>query len=146
MTNLSVINRLRQLLYLGLLLLAGCANFSNNECAAIASYVVPDEQQDLYPAMITHIDGKPVIAQAYYSVSLGRHKVTIAELVSAPSLVVSLKYRVPKTIELDVLGGNRYHLAAQFDSEMHQPAENDNFWRPIMWKKEPFSCDRNVLL
>ncbi len=139
-------NRLRQLLYMGLLLLVGCANFNNNECAAIASYVVPDEKQDLYPVMITHIDGKPVIAQAFYSISPGRHNVTIAELVSAPSLIVSLKYRVPKTLELDVLGGNRYHLAAQFDSEIHQPAENVKFWQPVMWKKEAFSCGRDTLM
>ena len=67
---------LRPLSYFGLFLLAGCANLNNDECSAIASYKVPDEKQGLYPAMITHIDGKPVIAQAYYTVPPGYHKLT----------------------------------------------------------------------
>ncbi|MCL1080227.1 hypothetical protein D5R81_19500 [Parashewanella spongiae] len=142
--TLSANKLLRQLTYFGTILLAGCANFNASECAAVASYIVPDEQQDLFPVMITHIDGEPVIAKAYYVLTPGVYKVTVAELVSAPSLQVALKYRLPKTIEVNVLGGSRYHLAAWFDSKMHQPAESDNFWQPIMWKKESFSCELNT--
>ncbi len=121
--------------------LFGCSSSQREQpCSSVASYLVPPESDDLYSVMITHIDGKAVLAQAFYALPAGEHKVTVAELVSAPSLVVPLKFRGTKTITIIMDAGSRYHLAAKFNTTLSMPATSADFWRLVVWKQETFSC------
>ena len=121
--------------------LVGCSSTEFEQpCASVASFLVPSAADDLYPVMITHIDGKPVLAQAFYPLAVGQHSVTVAELISAPSLDVPLKFRTTKTLTLKMDSGNRYHLAAKFNTALSMPAKSADYWQLLVWKQEPFSC------
>ena len=122
--------------------LFGCSSSQYEQpCTSVASYLIPPASDDLYPVMITHIDGKPVLAQAFYSLPVGQHQVTVAELINAPSLESPLKFRGTKTLILMMDSGKRYHLAAKFNKAMPMPANSADFWQVVTWKKESFSCD-----
>ncbi|MBM7071570.1 hypothetical protein JQC92_05885 [Shewanella sp. 202IG2-18] len=134
--------KIRQLfVLLTLTILTGCSSTQlEQSCSSVASYLIPPESKNLYPAMITHIDGKPVLAQAFYKLSVGLHTITIAELVSAPSLIVPLKFRGTKTLTISMDEDKRYHLAALFNPKLTMPAKSSGFWKPDVWKKESFTC------
>ncbi len=127
-----------------LLLVVGLNGCSSSQyerpCTSVASFLIPPDADGLYPVMITHIDDKPVPARAYYDLPAGRHKITVAELISAPSLEVSLKFRNTKTLISEMESGKRYHLAAKFNKTMPMPAKSPDFWRVVEWKKETFPC------
>lgn len=123
-----------------MLLISACTSVPSSNCGTVASYKVPSEQDDLYPVMLTHIDGVAIVAQANYHLTLGHHKITMVELVSAPGWDFPLKYRGKKTIDIDVQQGMRYHFAAKFNRFVSNPVRSDDFWLPVIWKQEPLSC------
>ncbi|QFU23821.1 hypothetical protein FM038_017720 [Shewanella eurypsychrophilus] len=134
------------LLSLSLLLLSGCASKPDEAlyCGVVSGYLEPDQQQDLYRAVVTHLDGKPVISKPNYRLSPGEYTFTFAELISSPSLKVKLAARVPKTLTINVETNIRYHFAAKFNTDKRYRGNDSGFWQPEIWLEEPQECELAV--
>ncbi len=126
-----------------LILLSGCASQPDKglECGFVSGYLEPDQQDDLYRAVVTHLDGKPVISKPNYQLSPGEYRFTFAELISAPSLKVKLAARTPKELLVKVEANRRYHFAAKFNTDKRYRGNDDGFWQPMIWLEEPTECE-----
>ncbi|CAM3251218.1 hypothetical protein SHVI106290_03840 [Shewanella violacea] len=128
------------------MLLSGCASQSDRglECGVVSGYLDPDLSQDLYRAVVTHLDGKPVISKPNYYLSTGEHTFTFAELISAPSLKVKLAARMPKDLVIRVEANRRYHFAAKFNTNKNYRGNDSKFWQPVIWLEEAHECELPV--
>lgn len=131
---------------LSLLLLSGCSSKPDEalHCGVVSGYLEPDQQQDLYRALVTHLDGKPVISKPNYRLSPGEYTFTFAELISSPSLKVKLAARVPKTLTINVEANIRYHFAAKFNTDKRYRGNDSGFWQPEIWLEESQECELAV--
>ncbi|WP_144210289.1 hypothetical protein [Shewanella donghaensis] len=126
-----------------LALMQGCATSVDNEfvCGSVASYLTPPISESLYRVVVTHLDGKPVISRPYYKLSAGPHEFTVAELIESPELKVKLAARTPKTIRVDVINEQRFHLAAEFNLDKIYTGVNKDYWQPVVWQQESLECE-----
>ena len=124
-------------------LLAGCASQpdASDECGTVSSFLAPEPEQGVYRAVVTHLDGKPVISQPNYRLVVGEHRFTLAELIDAPELEVSLAARTTKELIVNVKANTRYHLAAKFNRDKVYKANDSGFWQPEVWQQESFECE-----
>ncbi|QQX81642.1 hypothetical protein JK628_07320 [Shewanella sp. KX20019] len=124
-------------------LLSGCATQldSSNQCGTVSSFLAPEPELGFYRAVVTHLDGKPVISQPNYRLSIGEHRFTLAELIDSPDLKVSLASRTPKELVVLVEANTRYHLAAKFNQGRVYRGKDSGFWQPEVWQQEPFECE-----
>ncbi|WP_077754119.1 hypothetical protein [Shewanella psychrophila] len=126
--------------------LSGCASQpdDSHRCGVVSGYLNPDLSQDLYRAIVTHLDGKPVISKPNYRLSPGEYTFTFAELISAPSLKVKLAARVPKDLVISVEANRRYHFAAKFNTDKRYRGNDSGFWQPVIWLEEEHECELPV--
>ncbi len=127
-------------------LLSGCASQPDSgfECGIVSGYLDPEPQHDLYRAVVTHLDGKPVISKPNYRLPPGEYTFTFAELISAPSLKVKLAARTPKALVVKVEANRRYHFAAQFNTDKRYRGNDKGFWQPVIWLEEPQECELEI--
>ncbi|MGZ9899030.1 hypothetical protein [Shewanella gaetbuli] len=131
------------LLLVSLGLLTGCASSDSEfQCGVVSTYLKPDSEQYLYRTVVTHLDGKPVISRPNYFLDVGEHELTLVELVNSPELKVSLSARGPKTLKVTVEPNQRYHIAAQMQTDKIYVGRNKNFWQPIVFQQEEYECQR----
>ncbi|MGS0682479.1 hypothetical protein ACVBIL_15110 [Shewanella sp. 125m-7] len=125
------------------LLVSGCATQSDtaNQCGIVATYMEPDRDADIYRVVVTHLDGKPVISQPNYRLSVGEHTFIVAELIDAPSLKVKLSARTPKELKVRVGANERYHIGAKFNTGQVYRGNDSGFWQPVVWQQEPYECE-----
>ncbi|MCG9714858.1 hypothetical protein L1D40_00095 [Shewanella insulae] len=128
---------------LTLSMLSGCASGPDNEslCATVSGYQMPDESQGLYRAVVTHLNGKPVISRPNYRLAPGEYQFTLAELIDSPRLKVKLAARQTKTLTLHIEANQRYHLAAQFNRDKIYRGLDSDYWQPVVWAQEPHECE-----
>ncbi|MCL2912876.1 hypothetical protein L2725_03635 [Shewanella corallii] len=118
--------------------LAGCASEPKQaeDCGRFSAYLEPPASENLYRALVTHIDGKPVISQPNYKLAPGRYTLTLVELIHAPGMDVPLNARKTKTLSLDLKTGERLHLAAKYLPE----GQGEGFWEPVVWQTDKARC------
>ena len=128
---------------LSIAILQGCASSPDDiaACGTVSSYLAPDNSAQLYRVVVTHLDGVPVISRPNYSLSVGKHEFTVAELINAPELKVSLAARKVKVLTVDVSADQRYHIAAQFNTDRIYIGSNQGYWQPIVWQTESHECE-----
>jgi hypothetical protein len=127
-----------------IMLLFGCASSDNGlECGTVSAYIKPDATQYLYRTIVTHLDGVPVISRPNYLLQTGEHQFTVVELINSPELKVSLSARGPKTLTVNVETDQRYHIAAQMNTDKIYVGSNKDFWQPVVFKQEFFECELN---
>ncbi|MFT5790250.1 MAG: hypothetical protein ACI8SJ_002379 [Shewanella sp.] len=124
-------------------LLSGCASQldSSNQCGTVSSFLAPEPELGIYRAVVTHLDGKAVISQPNYRLSIGEHRFTLAELIDSPDLKVSLASRTPKDLIVVVEANTRYHLAAKFNEDQVYRGKDSGFWQPEVWQQEFYECE-----
>lgn len=130
-------------MFLSLAALHGCASAPADSvsCGTVSSYLAPDNSAQLYRVVVTHLDGVPVISRPNYPLSPGKHEFTVAELINAPELKVSLAARKVKVLTVDVSADQRYHIAAQFNTDRIYIGSNQGYWQPIIWQTEVHECE-----
>lgn len=128
---------------LAFVILHGCASSPDDTvaCGTVSSYLAPDNSAQLYRVVVTHLDGVPVISRPNYRLTPGKHEFTVAELINAPELKVSLAARKVKVLTVDVSAEQRYHIAAQFNTDRIYIGQNTGYWQPIVWQTEPHQCE-----
>ncbi|WP_220768384.1 hypothetical protein [Shewanella sp. MBTL60-007] len=126
-----------------LLIVSGCASQPDtaNQCGIVATYMEPDREADIYRVVVTHLDGKPVISQPNYRLSIGEHTFTVAELIDAPKLKVKLSARTPKQLTINVVHNQRYHIGAKFNTDKVYRGNDSGFWQPEVWQQEAHDCE-----
>ncbi|MCL1145435.1 hypothetical protein L2747_05305 [Shewanella marinintestina] len=124
-------------------LVSGCASQpdTSNQCGIVATYMEPDPEANIYRAVVTHLDGKPVISQPNYRLSPGKHTFILAELIDAPSLKVKLSARTPKELTISVEHNERYHIGAKFNVDKVYRGDDSGFWQPEVWLQESYECE-----
>ncbi|WP_283105676.1 hypothetical protein [Shewanella kaireitica] len=124
-------------------LLSGCASQLDisNQCGTVSSFLAPEPELGLYRAVVTHLDGKPVISQPNYRLSVGEHRFTLAELIDSPDLNVSLAARTPKDLTVTVAANTRYHIGAKFNRDKIYNGNNTDFWQPEVISQESYECE-----
>jgi hypothetical protein len=125
------------------LALHGCASSPDEmvECGTVSSYLPLDNSANLYRVVVTHLDGVPVISRPNYLLSPGQHEFTVAELINSPALKVSLSARKVKVFMVDVAVDQRYHIAAQFNTDKIYIGQNQGYWQPVIWQTESHQCE-----
>ena len=122
-----------------LLVMVGCtsqpSNVDNN-CGFISAYLKPPKSAQLYRALVTHIDGKPVVSQPNYRLRPGSYELTVVELVHAPGMDVSVFSRKAKQYKVELKAGQRQHLAAKYVAGV----QDEDFWHPEIWQIEQAVC------
>lgn len=126
-----------------MVLLSSCSSSSPQgaQCGTVSGFLNPDGVDNVYRAVVTHLNGKPVISRPNYILPEGSHAFTVAELISSPKLNVSAKYRGVKTITIEVTANTRYHLAAQFNTDKIYTSTDSDYWQPIVWQTEAHTCE-----
>lgn len=124
-------------------LVSGCASQPDTSryCGTVSGYLDPNPAQDLYRAVVTHLNGKPVISKPNYQLSPGIYEFTLAELINSPKLKVKLAARTPKVLSVTVDANQQYHLAAKFNTDKIYRGNNTDFWQPEIWKQEAHDCE-----
>ncbi|WP_350431441.1 hypothetical protein ABIS04_13820 [Shewanella sp. H8] len=125
------------------LALHGCASSPDEmvECGTVSSYLDPDNSANLYRVVVTHLDGVPVISRPNYQLLPGEHEFTVAELINSPALKVSLSARKVKVFSIKVKAEQRYHIAAQFNTDKIYIGQNQGYWQPVVWQTESHQCE-----
>ncbi|AZG72556.1 hypothetical protein [Shewanella livingstonensis] len=125
------------------LVLPGCASSPDEmvECGTVSSYLAPDNSANLYRVVVTHLDGVAVISRPNYLLSPGKHDFTVAELINSPELKVSLSARKVKVFSVNIEADQRYHIAAQFNTDKIYIGQNQGYWQPIIWQTESHQCE-----
>ncbi|WOT06156.1 hypothetical protein [Shewanella youngdeokensis] len=128
---------------LSVLLLSGCASpvDSSKQCGIVSSFLAPQPELGYYRAVVTHLDGKPVISQPNYRLNVGEHQFTLAELIDSPDLKVSLSARTTKDITVTVMPNTRYHIAAKMNTDKIYIGKDLGFWQPEIWQQESYECE-----
>ncbi|PWF65443.1 hypothetical protein CBX96_02420 [Shewanella sp. BC20] len=123
-------------------LLSGCASSPEDDlsCGTVSGYLQPDASTHWYRVVVTHLNGKPVVSKPNYQLAPGEYEFTVAELIDAPSLGVSLSARTPKTFKLKVEGHQRYHIGALFHTDKRYMGKDTNYWEPGVWQQENHEC------
>ncbi|MCF1429042.1 MAG: hypothetical protein LPD71_08950 [Shewanella sp.] len=133
-------HRLAGLCLLGLsaLGLAGCASRppKADDCGRLSEYLVPPVSEQLYRALVTHINGKPVISQPNYILAPGHYELTMVELIHAPGMEAPLTARKTKTLAVNLKAGEQLHLAAKYYADQR----NEGFWEPVVWQTDKAQC------
>ena len=125
------------------LVLNGCASSPDKmvKCGTVSSYLEPDNSASLYRVVVTHLDGVPVISRPNYQLLPGEHEFTVAELINSPALKVSLSARKAKVFSMKVEAQQRYHIAAQFNTDKIYIGQNQGYWQPVVWQTESHQCE-----
>jgi len=133
---------LNALSLLTILCLVGCSSSldSRDQCGTVSSFLAPQPEHDLYRAVVTHLDGKPVISQPNYRLKVGKHRFVLAELIDSPDLNVSLAAHGTKVLIVNVEANTRYHLAAKFKRDKRYRGNERNFWQPVVVEQEAYEC------
>lgn len=115
---------------------------STVNCGTVSLYLqantlASSTANNLYPMVITHLDGSSVISKPSYRLTSGIHTFKGMELIDDVNLDAPIAKRTPKSITIDVKPNTQYFLAAEF-----LPANNNsqNFWQPIVWKTRANEC------
>ncbi|MGI2259148.1 hypothetical protein [Shewanella sp. GXUN23E] len=118
--------------------LSGCASEAPaaDDCGRLSEYLVPPASGQLYRALITHIDGKPVISKPNYILAPGRYELTMVELIHAPGMDVPLTARKTKTLSVNLQAGEQLHLAAKYRADR----QDEGFWEPVIWQTDKAQC------
>jgi hypothetical protein len=124
-------------------LLSACASAPEpgRECGTVSGYLEPDREQQFYRLVVTHLDGQPVISKPNYQLPPGEHSFTVSELIDSPELKVRLSARTPKELKLQVEAGQRYHLAAKFNTDRRYTGKDTDYWEPVVWQQEVHECE-----
>ncbi|WP_037471614.1 hypothetical protein [Shewanella waksmanii] len=132
------------ILMIAALTLVGCASAPDDEnlCGTVSGYLEPAKDQGLYRAVVTHLDGKPVISKPNYQLAPGEYQFTVAELISDPAVKVKLAARTPKQFVINVEANERYHIGAQFNAGKIYRGMDDSYWQPVVWQQESYDCER----
>lgn len=109
---------------------------SRSDCAKVAVYPQPNLDEDLFPVVMTHLDGQAMLVQPSYQLSPGKHNLTLVELISAPTLNLSIAMRSTKKLTVELESGRGYYLAAKYLPQ----GKNEDFWQPVIWKQEAVHC------
>lgn len=139
---------IRVLPVLGMLLwMSACSHTPNEKvvCGTVSSYLPPAAEQDLFRAIVTHIDGQPVISRPNYQLQPGRYVFTLAELILDHRLQVRPSARVVKTLEIQVAQDQRYHLAAKLNTDKIYIGDDQGFWLPVVRLEENHQCEIHTL-
>ena len=121
--------------------LAGCASVDDNlACATVSDYLAPDIEQGYYRVVVTHLNDKPVISRPNYQLSPGEYRFTVVELIDDPRLKVALAARTPKVLTVNVAAGQRYHLAAKFNTDKGYFGRDTLYWQPEVFLQEAHEC------
>ncbi len=121
--------------------LSGCASAPDElRCGTVSGYLMPDAEQGLYRAVVTHLNGKPVISRPNYELAPGYYQFTLAELIDSPELKVKLAARQSKTLDIEVQANQRYHLAAEFKKDRVYRGLDTDYWQPKVWQQESYEC------
>ena len=107
-------------------------------CGLVSAYLAPPETNNLYPTVITHLDGKSVISQPNYQLPTGKHIFTAVELINTPNLHIPISKRIPKQLTIDVQPNTQYHIAARY---VPDHGKNQDYWQPYVWKKLKYECE-----
>lgn len=124
------------------MLTAGCSStdVAVPTCGTISAYLPTDRANNIYPAVITHLDGKPVISMPNFVVPPGKHTLTMAALIDSPKLKVKLAARTEKTLEVNVVAEQQYHVAAQFNTDKVYYGMDSHYWQPVIWQQDELQC------
>lgn len=123
-------------------ILSGCTSLPDDRlrCGTVSGYLQPDASTHWYRVVVTHLNGQPVVSKPNYQLAPGEYEFTVAELIDATSLGVSLSARLPKTFKLTVEGYQRYHIGALFHTDKHYMGKDTNYWEPGVWLQEVHEC------
>ena len=123
-------------------LLVGCASSTDDSlhCGTVSDYLLPDRAENYYRVVVTHFNGQPVISRPNYQLAPGEYTFNVVELIDAPSLRVALAARTSKPIVITVEVGQRYHLAAKFNTDKGYFGTDTGYWQPEVWRQEAHEC------
>lgn len=110
------------------------------ECGFVSGYLAPDIESHLYRTVVTSVNQKPIISRPNYRLAPGTYEFTVAELISAPELKVSVESRQTKTISINVEPNKRYHLGAQFLTDKSYVGHDTDYWQPVIWQVDEVEC------
>ncbi|WP_299490499.1 hypothetical protein [uncultured Shewanella sp.] len=111
------------------------------QCGTVSGYLEPDSHDNLYRVVVTHLNSQPVISKPNYWLAPGHYQFTVAELIDNTKLKVSLSARKTKTLTIDVVKNEQYHLAAKFNTDRQYTGNNSGYWEPVVWKTNTLSCE-----
>lgn len=123
-------------------LLAGCSSndIDPAACGWVSGYQDPPANERLYRAVVTHLNGKPVLSRPNYQLAPGEYEFTFVELINAADLRVSPQAHQAKTLKVTVAAGNRYHFAARYKDDRRYLGKDPDFWEPVIWQTEAAEC------
>ncbi|MCE9679161.1 hypothetical protein LZP69_08235 [Shewanella sp. AS1] len=123
-------------------LLSGCATSPDEmHCGTVSGYLEPDRSQGLYRAVVTHLDGTPVISRPNYQLPPGKYEFTLAELIDSETLEVKLAARKTKVLVIQVEAGQQYHFAAKFNQDKIYRGLETDYWQPVIWQQAFHECE-----
>ncbi|QYJ76409.1 MULTISPECIES: hypothetical protein [Shewanella] len=111
-----------------------------NQCGWVSGYQDPPEAERLYRAVVTDVNGTPVISRPNYQLAPGRYEFSLVELIDAPDLKVTPDAHQRKTLTIEVAAGMRYHFAARYKDDRRYFGNNPDFWEPVIWQSEAAEC------
>ncbi|HRQ65049.1 MAG TPA: PDZ domain-containing protein [Xanthomonadaceae bacterium] len=123
----------------------GGAAASTRGCGEISSFATPPRARDLFPVIVTGIDGEEWFGtnRSSWRVPAGTYKVRVVELISDPRLRVSSAQRgYSKVMEITVEPDRTYDLAARFNVDQRFRGPQGAYWDPEVWRSEPKACRR----
>ncbi|WP_338592315.1 hypothetical protein VXM60_06135 [Shewanella khirikhana] len=123
--------------------LGGCASQvdTSRQCGWVSGYQDPPENERLYRAIVTHLNGTPVISRPNYQLAPGNYEFTLVELIDAVDLRVAPEAHQKKTLKVDVAANTRYHFAARFKDDKRYFGKDADFWEPVIWQTEAAECE-----
>ncbi len=106
-------------------------------CGRVSVFQQPPTLHDLYPAVISSIDGKPVHdSSAIIKLTAGDYTLGVSELISANDYQRPRQASREKLIEITLPENMTLQLAAYYSSSSSAASE----WRPKVWKRRSQPC------
>jgi hypothetical protein len=127
---------------------------STSHCGHVTSEQgVPPQDQDLYEAFITQIDGRSTNSASRHLVEVGKHTLTVSEEIppnhlnsAALAQIFQMKRREDarayKHLEVDVQPGVTYRIGARLLRDKLDDASIDAnaYWEPVVWDTLVSKC------
>jgi hypothetical protein len=123
----------------------GAAAASTRGCGEISSFATPPRARDLFPVIVTGIDGEEWFGttRSSWRVPAGTYRVRVVELISDQRLRVSSAQRgYSKVIDITVEPDRTYDLAARFNVDQRFRGPQGAYWDPEVWRSEHKPCRR----
>ena len=126
---------------LAALAVGACSATSGLEtCGIIDSQSLTPTARNIHPLEVAAVDGQNVLPKEHLRLAPGTHELKVYELIKDPRLLLASRHRgESKMLTVEIDADEAYYLGAEFLEDKRYSMHNE-YWRPVVWKKEKRAC------